>query len=94
MKFIIPQNYNMKSRLIGAIDYPTAILNICWFFILIIILRFINISILIKIFIFILFAFPLFLFSLIGFNGENLLTVLHYILKYLLRPKIYFFYKK
>jgi hypothetical protein len=93
MKFIIPQNYNLKPKLLGFIDYPTAILNICWFVILFLILRFIPISLFIKIFIFIILAFPIFLFSLIGFNGENILNVLYFIIKYTFKPKLYFFYK-
>ena len=28
MKFIIPQNYNFKSKIFGIIDYSTAFLNI------------------------------------------------------------------
>lgn len=93
MKFIIPQNYNLKSKLIGSIDYLTAILNICWFSFLFFILRFIPITLYIKIFIFILLGFPVFLFSLIGFNGENILNILYYVIKYIFKPKLYFFYK-
>ena len=30
MKFIFPQNYNFKAKLLGFIDYTTLILNIVW----------------------------------------------------------------
>ena len=39
MKFIIPQNYNFKNKILGIIDYSTAILNIIWYFIIFIILN-------------------------------------------------------
>ena len=34
MKFIFPQNYNFKNKLLGIIDYPTAIFNVIYFFII------------------------------------------------------------
>ena len=33
MKFIVPQNYNFKSKILGFIDYTTAFVNIIWFII-------------------------------------------------------------
>ena len=30
MNFIIPQNYKFKNKILGIIDYPTAILNVAW----------------------------------------------------------------
>jgi hypothetical protein len=44
-----------------------------------------------KIFLFIILVFPILLFSVIGFNHENILYVFYYILKYLKRPKIYLY---
>lgn len=93
MKFIFPQNYNFKSKLFGFIDYSTAILNILWAFIIFIFLRIFNLNIKIKIFIFISFSLPILIFSIVGFNGENILYVFKYIIKYFLKPKIYLFTK-
>ena len=37
MKFIFPQNYHFKNKILGFIDYSVAILNIVWDFIIFII---------------------------------------------------------
>lgn len=92
MKFIFPQNYNFKSKLFGIIDYSTIFLNLFWDLFVFIFINFFN-NINIKIFLFLLLCFPLFLFSFTGFNGENFLYVIKYILKFLLKQKLLFFSK-
>lgn len=92
MNFIFPQNYNFKSKLFGFIDYSTIFLNIIWCIIIFIFINFFD-NINIKIFLFFLFCFPLFLFSITGFNGENITYVIIYILKFLVKPKLLFFIK-
>ena len=87
MKFIIPQNYNFKNRLFGFMDYSTAIFNV---FLLVSLFSF---SLNIKIAIFITLYFPLFLFSVFGFNNENIVYVIFYILKFIKNRKVYFFNK-
>lgn len=93
MKFIIPQNYNFKNKILGIIDYSTAFLNIFWYVFIFSILHLLINNWNIKIFLFISLCFPLSLFSLIGFNGEPIVYVLKYIFKYLVSPKLYL-YKK
>lgn len=91
MKFIFPQNYNFKNKLFGFIDYSTAIFNIIWsLFIFCFINLFLN-SFKIKLFLFIVLTFPLLLFSIVGFNHENILYVLYYILKFYSNRKIYIY---
>lgn len=91
MKFIFPQNFNFRSKLLGIIDYPTAIFNIFYFFIL---LSFCNLFIndsTIKI-MFIIFLFlPVFMLSIIDFNHENILYFFWYMLKYIFKPKLYLY---
>ena len=41
----------------------------------------------------IIFCFPLFLLSLLGFNGENISYVFLYLIKFLFRQKSYLFSK-
>jgi len=91
MKFIIPQNYTFSSKLFGFIDYSTAIINIIWYIFVFCIVNFILSSLFFKIFVFIILCFPIFLFSLIGFNHENILYVLLYILKFVFSQKIYLY---
>lgn len=93
MKFIFPQNYNFKSKILGVIDYSSAILNVIWYALAWLLLNIFSIKLKIKIFVFILLCFPLLLFSIIGFNGENIVYVLKYMTKYFIRPKTYVFKK-
>ena len=93
VKFIFPQNYNFNSKIFGFLDYSTAILNLIWdLFIFLIINIFFN-SLNIKIFLFVTLCFPLLIFSLVGFNGDNIIYVFNYIFKFLLRPKLFFYSK-
>ena len=55
MNFIFPQNYNFKNKIFGIIDYSTAILNVSWFSILLIIVNILFNDINIKIFLIIIF---------------------------------------
>lgn len=93
MKFIIPQNYNFKNKIFGIIEYSTAFLNIFWYTIIFILINLFFKSWNIKIFLLITFCFPITLFSIVGFNGESVVYVFQYIVKYLLHPKLYL-YKK
>lgn len=93
MKFIIPQNYNFKNKILGIIDYSTAILNVLWYSIIFIILHILFKNWNIKIFLLISLCFPITIFSVVGFNGEPIIYVFKYLLKYFLKPKLYL-YKK
>lgn len=91
MKFIIPQNYDFSAKLFGFIDYSTAIINVIWYIFVFCIINFFIKTLFFKIFVFIILCFPVFLFSIIGFNHENILYVFLYILKYALSQKIYLY---
>lgn len=93
MIFIIPQNYKYKNRILGIIDYPTAVLNIIWNLILYLIIRNIPIAITSRIFIFSALSFPILLLTIFGFNNESPLFTIKYIIRYLVRPKVYLFDK-
>lgn len=93
MKFIFPQNYDFKNKILGVIDYSTAFVNLLWDAFIFLLLHFIFKSLTIKIFIFIIFCLPLFLFSFAGFNGENILYVFSYLIHFFIKPKLYL-YKK
>lgn len=93
MRFIFPQNFAFKNKILGFIDISTLFLNIIWdafvfcFFNLI----FSNTSFIFSCFI--VLCFPLFLFSIIGFNHENIVYVLFYLLKFICAQKLYFYNK-
>lgn len=93
MKFIFPQNFAFKNKIFGIIDVSTLFLNIIWdaFVFCLLSLFFSNMSFIFSCFI--IFCFPLFLFSIIGFNHENIVYVLFYLLKFICSPKLYFYNK-
>lgn len=90
MKFIFPQNYDFKNKILGIIDYSTALANVIWYVFVFLIVNLFCYSLELKIFLFIFLCFPFFLISVTGFNGENVIYVLKYFLKFSFKPKIYF----
>lgn len=92
MKFIFPKNYNFRNKIFGVIDYPTAILNIITFLIIYWLTGIVFKNFSFKIITIIIIYLPVLLFSVIGFNNENVLYILFYIMKYLLKPKLYLYY--
>ena len=93
MKFIFPQNYKFRTKLFGLIDYQSAILNVVWGGIVFFILNFLFTTLKLKIFLFIVFVFPVFIFSIVGINGENIINVIIYMSKFIIRPKLIFYSK-
>ena len=94
MKFIFPQNYNFKNKLFGILDYSSLILNIIWDVIIFILINLFFKNLNIKIFVFVLLCLPIFLFSIIGFNHENILYIFIYIIRYIKSPKLYLYSKR
>ena len=93
MKFIFPQNYKFNFKILGLLDYPTAILNVVYALFIFFIGKLLFSSFSIKIIVFIIFYFPFLLFSVIGVNGENLLITIYYLFKYFLKRKLLFYNK-
>lgn len=93
MKFVFPQNYDFKNKLLGVIDYSTAFVNLLWCAFVFILVNLFFKSLTLKIFMVVIFYFPLFLLSFAGFNGENIVSVFSYFIRYLLKPKL-FLYRK
>ena len=93
MKFIFPRNYNFNTKILGIIDYTSAIIDLIWAGIIFILLNLIFKNIQIKIFIFIILVVPVLIISIVGINGENMLNVIIYFSKYLFKPKVYVYNK-
>lgn len=91
MKFIFPQNYDFNHKLLGIFDTSTLIVNFIWGLFVFCFLNLFFHDLNIKIFVFIILVFPFLLFSIIGFNHENILYVIYYIIKFMKRPKIYLY---
>lgn len=94
MKFIFPQNYNFKNKFLGIFDYSTLLINFLWDFLVIFIINIFLNNLTFKIFIFIILCFPLLLFSFSGFDGENIVYVIFYVFKFLLKQKLFLYNKK
>ena len=94
MKFIFPQNYDLNTKLFGLIDYSTAIINVIWSGLIFMLVNLIFNSLNIKIFLFIVLSFPVLLFSIIGVNEENIIYVFSYLIKYIVKQKLYLYEKK
>ena len=93
MKFIFPKNYTFKYKLLGFIDYWTAILDAIIGFLLFGLINLFIKSITTKIYIFIIIYIPIILFSILGIGQENFLSVIYYMFKFFKNRNIYL-YKK
>ena len=94
MKFIFPQNYTFKNKLFGVLDYQTIFINVIWDVFILFTINLIFSDITFKVFLFIILCFPLFLFSFSGFNGENIVYFSKYMIRFLLKQKLYLYSKK
>lgn len=93
MNFIIPKNYKFKPKLLGLIDYQTAVLNGVWAGILYILVNILFSTITMKLYFFIGLFLPFLLFSIVGINNENIISVFIYIFKFYKNQKIYLYSK-
>lgn len=93
LKFIFPQNYNFKNKIFGVIDYSVAIVNLIWDLFIFVLLHLFISDINIKIIVFIILCFPVFLLSISGVHGENIIYIFIYFLKFLCKQKLFFFSK-
>ena len=91
MKFIIPKNYNFKYKLLGFIDYSTAILDVLIGFILFGIIHFFIHHLSIQIYVFIILYLPILLFSIFGLAKENLISVIYYLFQFFKKRGIYLY---
>lgn len=94
MKFIFPKNYSFKYKLLGFIDYSTAIIDCILGFLLYFIIGLFTSSITTRIYIFIIVFFPLVLFSIFGLGRENLISVVSYMYSFFKTQKVYLYDKK
>ena len=94
IKFIFPQNYNFKPKLLGILDYPTAIFCVIWTSFIFFIFNLFFDSLQLTLSLSIVVILPVVIFCFVGFNGENIGAIIKYIFLYLLKPKAYVFSKK
>ncbi len=93
MNFIFPKNYNFKPKLLGIIEYSTAIFDVILALFLYFILNILVHDITIRISVFIILFFPILLISVLGINRESFIDILKYLYKFFINQKIYLYYK-
>lgn len=91
MHFIFPKNYNFKPKLLGFIDYSTAIIDTVIGIIIYIFVNLLFSSIDIKIYIFISLFLPILLISILGINKENFINVFKYMIKFIKNQNVYLY---
>lgn len=91
MKFIIPKNYNYHLKILGLIDYPTAIFNLLVLGLLWLLLSPLFPNILRKTAIVIILYLPLLLITIVESQNESPIYRIYYILKFFVKPKIYLY---
>lgn len=94
MKFIFPKNYNYSFKLLGIFSYSSIIFISLWGLFVYSIASFLFSSFIVKFYFFIFLFIPFFLFSALNKSNENIIFIIIYILKYLYRPKLYFYDKR
>ncbi len=93
MKFIFPKNYNFKPKLLGFIEYSTAILDTIIGIILYFLVNFIFTNLNIKIYVFVSLFFPIILISILGINKEGFICIFIYMSKFIKNQNIYLYNK-
>lgn len=94
MKFIFPKNYRYRAKILGFIDYVTAIVDSLIGILLFFIIRIFVKKITTQIYILIVLFVPIILFSVFVSDGENIITYTIQIIKFVKRRGIYFYEKK
>lgn len=91
MHFIFPKNYNFKPKLLGFIDYSTAIIDTVIGVIIYFLVNTIFNNINIKIYVFIALFLPVLLISILGINKESFISVFKYMIKFIKKQNIYLY---
>lgn len=91
--YFFPQNYNKKEKFLGVFDYRAifiiGILGSCAFYLL----KAIEINIKIKVCIFLIFTLFPAIFMFVGINGENMMDIMKYAIKFFIKERVYVYRK-
>lgn len=94
MKFIFPKNYKINRKILGFLDYKTAVIDLILGLLLLLLIRAMFTSLSTQIYVFIILFLPILLFSILGTGGENIIDFTIYIIKFFKNRKVYFYEKK
>ncbi len=91
MKYLIPENYDYKNKLFGILDYKSAIFIVIFIFIVWNVLGLFIKNIITLISLMIILCLPIILLIFYNSSNENFINLVYYFVKYLIKPKIYFY---
>lgn len=89
--YIFPKNYNFNNKIGGVIDYPTAIFNLLFIFLLYKFISIFKLTLTSKLIFISIFYTPIFLVSIFNHNDDNIICIAYYVIKFLVRPKLYLY---
>ena len=89
--YIFPKNYNFKNKIGGVIDYPTAIFNLLFIFLLYKFISIFKLTLTSKLIFISIFYTSIFLVSIFNHNDDNIICIAYYVIKFLVRPKLYLY---
>ena len=89
--YIFPKNYNFKNKIGGVVDYPTAIFNLLFIFLLYKFISIFKLTLTSKLIFISIFYTPIFLVSIFNHNDDNIICIAYYVIKFLVRPKLYLY---
>lgn len=93
MRFIFPKNYKYRAKILGFIDYVTAIVDALLGFVLFFLIKLFVKKLSTQIYIFIILFIPIILFSIFVSDGENIISYTIQIIKFIKRRGVYFYDK-
>ena len=85
----IYSNYKRQSKLLGIIEYKTAIIFLIYCIIVFYILSYLSLSTDIKIYIFAVFIIPIVFIFFININNESVLDIITNITLFIIKSKLY-----
>lgn len=91
MHFIFPKNYNFKPKLLGFVEYSTAILDAIIGFLIYLFTNLFFTNLTTQIYIFISLFLPILLISILGINKESFINVFKYMFKFIKNQNVYLY---
>lgn len=91
MHFVFPKNYNFKQKLLGFIDYSTAILDTIIGIIIYLLVNVFFTNLNVKIYVFVSLFLPILLISILGINKESFISVFTYMFKFVKNQNVYLY---
>lgn len=94
MRFIFPKNYKYRAKIFGFIDYITAIVDAFIGLVLFWILKIFIKKFSTRLYVFVIVFIPIILFTVFIADGENIISYLVRIIKFIKRRGVYLYGKK